>query len=146
MYKKPCQESGLWNSSYARYSKNVLPKFIKLCMETPCLCPVQGHKYGRRKPTETSVFEFSNLCVNSSLEELIKIKVIFILRQGMFRQQNLQKSVMFLTHIRAFPAASSFFSASRKSLEIQASSLAKRRTLSNQKFVYVKMFRYCNTS
>ena len=23
--------------------KNVLPKFIKLCMETPCLCPFQGH-------------------------------------------------------------------------------------------------------
>ena len=65
--------------------KNVLPKFIKLCMETPCLCPFQGHKYGRRKPTETSVFEFSYLCVNSSLEELIKIKAIFILRQGMFR-------------------------------------------------------------
>ena len=65
--------------------KNVLPKSIKLCMETPCLCPFQGHKYGRRKPTETSVFEFSYLCVNSSLEELIKIKVIFILRQGMFR-------------------------------------------------------------
>ena len=65
--------------------KNVLPKFIKLCMETPCLCPFQGHKYGRRKPTETSVFEFSYLCVNSSLEELIKIEVIFFLRQGMFR-------------------------------------------------------------
>ena len=42
-------------------------------------------RYGRRKPTETSVFEFSYLCVNSSLEELIKIKAIFILRQGMFR-------------------------------------------------------------
>ena len=65
--------------------KNVLPKFIKLCMEMPCLCPFRGHKYGRRKPTETSVFEFFYLCVNSSLEELIKIKVIFILRQGMFR-------------------------------------------------------------
>ena len=65
--------------------KNVLPKFIKLCMETPCLCSPQGHKYGRRKQTETSVFEFSYLFVNSSLEELIKIKVILILRQGMFR-------------------------------------------------------------
>ena len=39
--------------------KNVLPKFIKLCMETPCLCLCEGDKYGRRKPTETSVFEFS---------------------------------------------------------------------------------------
>ena len=65
--------------------KTVLHKFIKLCMETPCLSPFQGHKYGRRKPTETSVFEVSYLLVNSSLEELIKIKVIFILRQGMFR-------------------------------------------------------------
>ena len=52
--------------------KNVLPKFM-------------GHKYGRRKPRETSVFEFSYLFVNSSLEEPTKIKVIFILRQGMFR-------------------------------------------------------------
>ena len=65
--------------------KNVLSKFIKLCMETLCLCPFQGYKYGRRKPTETSVFDFSYLCVNSSLEELIMIRVIFILRQGMFR-------------------------------------------------------------
>ena len=39
--------------------KKGLPKFIMLCMETPCWCPFQGHKYGRRKPTETSVFEFS---------------------------------------------------------------------------------------
>ena len=61
--------------------KNVLPKFIKLV----CV-PFRGtKKYGRRKPTETSVFEFSYLCMNSSLEELTKIKVIFILRQGMFR-------------------------------------------------------------
>ena len=39
--------------------KNVLPKFIRLRMETLCLCPFEGHKYGRLKPTETSVFEFS---------------------------------------------------------------------------------------
>ena len=65
--------------------KNVLLKFIKLCMETPRLCPFQGHKYGRQKPTETSVFEFSYLCLNSSLEEFTTIKAIFILRQGMFR-------------------------------------------------------------
>ena len=60
--------------------KNVLPRFIKLrklCIETPCLCPFQAHKYGRRKPTETSVFEFSYLCVISSLEELMKIEVVF---------------------------------------------------------------------
>ena len=76
--------------------KNGLPKFVKLCMETPCWCPFQEHQYGRRILTETSVFE----------EELIKITVIFILRQGMFRLQNLPKSVMFLTHTLAFQAAS----------------------------------------
>ena len=32
-----------------------------------------------------SVFEFSSKYVTSSFEELIKIKVLFILRQGMFR-------------------------------------------------------------
>ena len=36
--------------------KNVLPKFKKLCMETPCWCPFEGQKYGHRKPTETSGF------------------------------------------------------------------------------------------
>ena len=36
--------------------KNVLPKFIRLCMETPRWCPFEGHTYGRRKPTETYVF------------------------------------------------------------------------------------------
>ena len=66
--------------------ENVLPKFISFVWsETPCLCLFQGRKYGRRKATETSVFEFSYLWVNSSLEELIKIKAMFILRQGMFR-------------------------------------------------------------
>ena len=54
-------------------------------METPCWCPFEGSKYGRRKLTETSVFAFSYLYVDSSLEELIKIKLIFVLRQGMFR-------------------------------------------------------------
>ena len=29
-------------------------------METPCLCSFQGRKYDRRKPTETSLVEFSS--------------------------------------------------------------------------------------
>ena len=76
--------------------KNVLPKFIRLCMKTPSWCPFKCHKFGRQKQTETSVMEFCYLCVNSSLEELIRIKVVFILRQGMFRQKNLKKTVTFL--------------------------------------------------
>ena len=38
--------------------KNVLPKFIKLCLETPCLCPFQGHKRGQTWPPETN----RNIC------------------------------------------------------------------------------------
>ena len=39
--------------------RNVLPKFIRLCMETTCLCPSEGHKYGGRKLTKTYVIEFA---------------------------------------------------------------------------------------
>jgi len=58
------------------FRKNVLPKFIRLCMETPCWCPFE----------------------------------------------------------KSFPSRQ-LNAASRKSLEIQASSIAKRRTLWNRKFV-----------
>ena len=51
--------------------KNVLPKFVGLWMETPCWCTFKGHNYGRWKPTETSVFEFSYFFVNSLLKKLI---------------------------------------------------------------------------
>ena len=48
---------GLRDISYmGDIQKNVLPKFIKLFMETPCWCPFGGHKYGHRKPTEASIF------------------------------------------------------------------------------------------
>ena len=39
--------------------RNVLLKFLRLWMETPCLCPSQGHKYGDRKLTKTYVIGFS---------------------------------------------------------------------------------------
>ena len=38
--------------------RHVLLKFIRLCMETPCLCPSEGHKYGSRKLTK-HVIEFA---------------------------------------------------------------------------------------
>ena len=63
MKEEKCKKGLVKNQVYAivhrrDIRKNVLPKFIRLCMETPCLCPFEGQKYGRRKPTETSVFEF----------------------------------------------------------------------------------------
>ena len=74
-YTKRLAKNQVYGVVHMRDSrKNVLPKFIKLCMEAPCLCPFQGHKYGRRKLTETSVFEFSYFCVNSLREKLTKLK------------------------------------------------------------------------
>ena len=70
-------------------------------MVTPCWCPFEGHKHGHRKPTETSVFEFPYKCVNSSLEELIKTKVIFY-----SETKECLKMVTFLPYISASQAAS----------------------------------------
>ena len=38
--------------------RSVLPKFRELCMESPCLCPSEGHKHGGRDVTKTSVVAF----------------------------------------------------------------------------------------
>ena len=71
--------SGLCNSSYARYSeKRFTQIYIALYQDA-----FRGTNMAAGN-LETSVFKFSYLCVNCSLEELIKIKIIFILRQGMF--------------------------------------------------------------
>ena len=58
MKEEKCKKGLVKNQVYAivhkrDIRKNVLPKFMRLCMETPRLCPFEG-----RKPTETSVFEF----------------------------------------------------------------------------------------
>ena len=50
------QASAVFRSRAIR--KSVSPKFIELCMETPCLCPSEGHKHGGRDVTKTSVVEF----------------------------------------------------------------------------------------
>ena len=50
--------------------RNVFPRFIEICMETPCWC------HGGRKPAETSVTEFCYKSVNLSLEELKNVTII----------------------------------------------------------------------
>ena len=37
----------------ALFGKRVSPKFIELCMETPCWCPSEGYQHGGRKATDT---------------------------------------------------------------------------------------------
>ena len=109
--------------------KNILPRSIQLCMETPYWCPFEGHKCGRRRPKETSVFEFSVvICMNSSLEKCITIKVISILTQRMFKIAKSQKiSNVFNPH-KSFLSCQ-LNATSHKNLEVQASSITERRTL-----------------
>ena len=46
------QVSAVFHSRAIR--RSVPPKFIELCMETPCLCPSEGNKHGGRDVTKTS--------------------------------------------------------------------------------------------
>jgi len=50
------QVSALFRSRAIR--RSVSPKFIEFCMETPCLCPLEGHKHGDRDVAKTSAVEF----------------------------------------------------------------------------------------
>ena len=54
---------------------NVLLKSIRLCMETPCLCPSEGHRYGGRKLTKTCVMEF---CYKKSVVVLCEVINIYM--------------------------------------------------------------------
>ena len=45
--------SAVFHSGVIR--RSVPSKFIELCMETPCLCPSEGHKHGGRKATDLSL-------------------------------------------------------------------------------------------
>ena len=48
--------------------RNVLLKFIRLCMATTCLCPSEGHKYGDRKVRKMYFNEFAIKSPWSSFE------------------------------------------------------------------------------
>ena len=79
------------------------------------------------KKTHLSLSFFFYKSVNSSLEELIKIKVIFILKQEMLRQQNLKKIGNIFSLHESCPGRH-LNTASRKSLEIQASPYRKTKS------------------
>ena len=94
IHKKYLGEFYIWSyifyvfSLLLIYIRNVLPKFIELCMETPSAV-WRRHpdelQHGGRKPTETSVTEFCYKSVNLLLEELLNIKVTRFLTFELFR-------------------------------------------------------------
>ena len=66
--------------------RNVLPKFIEICLETLCWCPsgwAPNLAHGNQQ--KPSVTEFGYKSVNLFLEELINIKVILFRIHELFR-------------------------------------------------------------
>lgn len=58
--------------------ETVLPKLIQFCIETPDWCPSEGHQHGGQKQKNL-------LPTNSSLAEIINIKLVLFLLQKLFR-------------------------------------------------------------
>lgn len=71
--KNSRQESGLCDTAYVRYLEKPFTQIYKAWYGDAMLVSYEGHIFGRLKPTETFVFEFSSSCINSLLEELVKI-------------------------------------------------------------------------
>ena len=51
------QVSAVFHSRAIR--RSLLPKFRELCMESPCLCPSEGHKHGGRDVTKHLSLSFA---------------------------------------------------------------------------------------
>ena len=119
-------------------ARNVLPKCIEICIETPCWCP-SGWAPTWRLETNR------NICHRVLLQ-----KREFISRRSHKHERNtfsktwIPENVAFLTYITTL--GSHVNAASRKSLEIQAYSITKPRTHSKWKFVWKLVFSYSNTS
>ena len=60
------------------------PKFIEICMETPCWCPSGWAPTWRPVPTGTSLTEFCYKSVNLSFEKLKHNKIILFPIQVLF--------------------------------------------------------------
>ena len=95
---------------------------------------LDGLQHGGRKPTEASVTEFCYKSGNSFFEELIAIKVILFLIRELFRQQISLKYIYFFC-LHGSSLSRQVNATSRKSLETQAYSITKPRTLFKRKFV-----------
>ena len=84
--------------------RNVLLKFIRLCMETPCLCPYEGDKYGDRKLTKTYVIDFYHKKLVVVFRGLINISISTYSHTRTVQIAKSQR-MSFLTYVTVFSAA-----------------------------------------
>ena len=105
IYKDPRQDSGQRNIWYTRYLKICFTQTYKDSVwRRHAGAHLDELQHSGRKPTEIFVTEFCFKSVNLYFEKLINIKVILFLRHELFRQQNFQKWVIFLTFMTALLA------------------------------------------
>ena len=123
--------------------RNVLLKFIRLCMETPCLCPSQGHKYGGQKLTKTYVIDF---CYKKPVVIFWVLINIYVSTYSHTRTIQIAKSqqISHFFNLRDSILDRNFYIVSRKSLEIQPCFITRRKTLSNWKYVKRQVFSCSN--
>ena len=119
--------------------RNVLPKLIEICMETPCWWSPGWAPTWRTETNRNICCRVCYKSVNLFFEKLINIKVILFLIHELFRLQ-----ILFNLHDSSL--GRHLNTASRKSLEIQAYSITKPRTLLKKKIVWKKVFSCSNAS
>ena len=136
------QVRGIFRIRHIR--RNVLPKFIEICMETPCGC---SSGWAPTWTTETN----RNICYrvllqkrNLFFKELINSNVILFLIHELFPWIKSKSKSKFNVHDSSLGRYVN--AASRKSIEIQAYSITKPRTLLKRKFVWKLVFCSSNTS
>ena len=122
------------------------PNFLRFVWRCRVGAHPDGHQHGDRKPTETSVTECCYKSANLSLEELRNNTIILFPIQESNRSdsqiprnksRNKSPFNQFGRHVNA---------ASRKSLKIQAWSIIKPKTHSEQKFEWILVFSCSYTS
>ena len=99
--------------------RNLLPKFIEICMETLAGAHLDGPQHGGRKPVETSVTEFCYKSVNLSPEELKNVTIIFYSNTRTVQIAEFPE-ISHLLNQHNSSLARHAKATSRKSLEIQA--------------------------
>ena len=83
--------------------RNVLLKFIRQCMETPCLCPSEGHKYGGRKLTKTRYRVSYKACRRLLTAHKLLYENLFSCKECSDCEISADK-LLFLAYITAFSA------------------------------------------
>ena len=145
--QNPCQESDLCNISNARYSEKGCPQIYKALYGNAMVVSFSGTPRWRPETNRNICFrvfllmrEFFAWGIH---EDWSNIYIYSETRNG---QMAKSPKICNVFNPHTSFSGLQLNAASRKSLEIHVSFLAKRRTLSNQRFAHIKVFRCCNTS